>query len=283
MKPGIYDIKNHEYHSCEGISRSAISEFKKSPLHYWYNYLNPEKPKKEETKSMRIGSAVHCLVLEPAIFDDEFIVSRKFGRKKKDKEDKAQFEIINAGKILLSEDEYRDAKEIAISIIEHPHTEKFLSGSFSVEKSIFWIDEESEILCKARPDIWQKDIEVICDIKTTNDASLDSFTYSVRKSNYHIQAAMQIDAIFATTGSKVETFCILAAPNEKPYKPYIYVLDENVIELGRKEYKNALKLLKKCTETNKWDLEREQPLNVLHHLEKPLLHTLMEIYECQQN
>ncbi|MDQ8040096.1 MAG: hypothetical protein REH83_06790, partial [Rickettsiella sp.] len=39
MEPGIYDISNEAYHQGPGISRSALMKFKRSPYHYWYEYI----------------------------------------------------------------------------------------------------------------------------------------------------------------------------------------------------------------------------------------------------
>ncbi len=41
IQPGIYAISNDAYHQGPGIRRSALMEFRKSPYHYGYKYLNP--------------------------------------------------------------------------------------------------------------------------------------------------------------------------------------------------------------------------------------------------
>jgi exodeoxyribonuclease VIII len=73
---GIYkDLSIEDYHADKtAISRSGLMEFKKSPYHYWANYLNPDKPEKEPTDAMILGNAFHTLVLEPNTFDERYLV-----------------------------------------------------------------------------------------------------------------------------------------------------------------------------------------------------------------
>jgi hypothetical protein len=281
ITPGIYDISNDEYHASEGISRSAISELKKSPLHYYYRYLSHERPPQKQSSAMAIGSAVHTLVLEPNNFNKEFAIMKEINlRTKAGREAKEQFKLESAGKIFIKEEEFNTASAIAQSILEHSKTQKLLQQAM-VEKSIYWVDEETDLLCKARPDVWNPTINIICDLKTSNDPSPDAFVYAVKRNDYHIQAAMQVDGVLLTTGEKIDSFTFIAAPNEPPYKPYFYVLPDEVIEQGRREYKDALKILKKCFETNKWDVERECVQSLVfseYSLNINPLHRLMEAY-----
>jgi len=282
---GIYDLPIREYHKLKAISRSAISELKKSPLHYWEKFINPEPKEEKSHPALNLGNAVHTLVLEPEKFLDEFAVMEKVDlRTTKGKEYQKLFDENSQGKIILKEEDYLLAKNISQEILNHPSVSVILKDSFSVEKSIFWIDEDTELVCKARPDIWSHSLGVIFDIKTTNDASPENFMYSIRKYNYHIQAAMQIDAIFKNTGEMVKGFSILAAPTEAPHKPYIYMLDDDTIKQGRYEYQSALKIIKKCMDNNRWDLDREEviPIGMPHFsLNTNPFFKLMEIYECQ--
>jgi hypothetical protein len=260
-KTGIYDISNADYHASSAISRSGISILKKSPLHFWNKYLNPDKEEekgKEGSSAMTIGTAVHTLVLQPSLWDSEFFLLEKVdSRTKAGKEYMQEVASKSKGKVLIKSEDAKKAQEIAAAMLEHKIVNSLLKGS-NIEKSLFWQDEESGLLCKARPDIWHPTINVIADIKTANDSSIDSFSYSVKQYNYHIQAAMQIDAVLANTGCEVSEFFFIVASTEAPYKPYVYLLPSEAIEIGRKEYKDALKILKKCFENKKWDVEREK-------------------------
>src|SRR5258708_30357758 len=62
-------IINEDYHSRkEFISRSALIDFDKSPYTYWAKHINPDRPIRESTPAMHLGSAVHTFILEPKTF-----------------------------------------------------------------------------------------------------------------------------------------------------------------------------------------------------------------------
>jgi len=282
---GIYEnISNQEYHGSIGVSRSAISELKKSPLHYWDSYINSEKPEKKETQAMNIGSAVHCLILEPEKFNDNFAIIPDYNPYTNEgKKFKRDFYDLNKEKIILKNDEYEKSEIMSESVKRHKKAKKFLEGNYKVEQSIFWKDEETDILCKARPDLWHLDLNLICDLKTSADPIPKSFSKTIKENCYHIQAAMQIDAILKTTGHKIDQFCFIVIPNSRPFVPYIYVIGEEVISLGRKEYKDALKILKKCQEENNWEIDRESVIGLeipYYDLRANTFSMLKEICKC---
>jgi hypothetical protein len=71
---GILDISNSEHHSIHALSNSGMKDLAVSPLRYWYRHINPApKVEDEETASMRMGSALHCAVLESnEIFESRY-------------------------------------------------------------------------------------------------------------------------------------------------------------------------------------------------------------------
>ena len=67
-------LTNEEYHSLDYVSKSHLDLINKSPFHYWDRYINPERVIPEPTKAMFLGSAFHTIVLEPDLFEKEYIV-----------------------------------------------------------------------------------------------------------------------------------------------------------------------------------------------------------------
>ena len=57
-------MENADYHRHSAISKSGLDVVAKSPLHYWARYLDPKREVPEPTAAMRIGTALHTLVLE---------------------------------------------------------------------------------------------------------------------------------------------------------------------------------------------------------------------------
>jgi exodeoxyribonuclease VIII len=280
FEPGEHDIDIKLYHESAGISRSGISEFKKSPLHYWQAYLSPNRIRKQDTKAMIFGDAVHTKIMEPDLFDDRFAVSKKFdGRKNAGKAAKIDFEIANQGKKILDTEDYLIIEAIENEVNKHPLINRLIEGG-KIERSLFWADSETEILCKARPDIWTN--RCLIDIKTTEDSSFNEFIWSIKNYNYHIQAAMQIDAIKEITGKLIHDFIFIVIQKTPPYKPYLYNLDDLCIEYGRQQYKKLLKVLRVCFDTNDWSKDRDQVIQIGASglFVDNYIETLIEIHDC---
>ena len=74
IKEGIYfDLPIDQYHADPAISSSGIKLLLKNPQKYWdKSAMNPEK-ESADTDALRVGKAMHCLLLEPEKFEDEFI------------------------------------------------------------------------------------------------------------------------------------------------------------------------------------------------------------------
>lgn len=69
FKPEIEQLNMGEF----SMSYSAIREFSKSPLHY----LKYKTGDKTRTDAMKFGSLVHLLVLEPHLFDSQYLILTK--------------------------------------------------------------------------------------------------------------------------------------------------------------------------------------------------------------
>lgn len=274
-KPGIYTISNEEYHSSSGISRSAMVEFKHCPKKFWNKYINPHYIKPEPTKSLNFGNAFHTAILEPNEFDlryitkpeDKIIIGKPLRLKDvgrdafeadkvriaeaqalKSKIDE-EFEIKAQGKTILSHDESRKISRMQyILLLDNDSRQLIEHGQY--EKSIYWIDEETQILCKVRPDIMHDSF--IVDLKTTENASYYAFQRSIYDYNYHLQMAMIQEAILHTSGKLLTDFVVLCIEKEEPHCHATYIFDNAVIERGRNEFRKYLRLMKQCFDENSW-------------------------------
>lgn len=260
-QPGVYDISNKEYHASAGISRSAISEFLISPLHYWDKYINPDKPEKKKTKSFDIGEAAHTYLIENNRFNEEYIIVPKFsGKGMKAKKD--AFLAEHPGKISISQKDFDAVMAIVRAVEEHP-TASILIKNAVYEKSIYWIDEPTGLLCKARPDIWH--CNMIADLKTTKCANPYSFAYAISEYDYHIQAAMILDAIKTAALEEHNNYFLIAAETKRPHPVVSYPLNEQSIFQGRNEYRDALYQMKvyfKDYKDKKWPGYEDQEIGL---------------------
>jgi hypothetical protein len=74
IEPGIHQISNAEHHELQALSSSGMKDLAVSPLRYWYHWINPApKEEEEESAALKLGSALHCAVLEPdKVFESRY-------------------------------------------------------------------------------------------------------------------------------------------------------------------------------------------------------------------
>ncbi len=72
------------YHANPAISHSKLEVFRRRPRLFFKRYVEKSLPPPETTTAFRVGSAVHCAILEPEEFNARFVVSQKFDRRTKD-------------------------------------------------------------------------------------------------------------------------------------------------------------------------------------------------------
>jgi hypothetical protein len=248
----IEDMSNADYHAAEGISASGLKLIGRSPLHYWAAYLDPNREPREETPALKLGTAIHTAVLEPLRFADEYVVSPKFDRRTKDGKAAAEaFEIENAGKTVISGDDWKTCMAISERLNHHPAA-AVLFRSGVAETSMFWEDPDTGVLCKCRPD-WLIHKTAIVDVKSTTDASPSGFACAVANFEYHMQAAWYLDGVRLCLGDDAPAAFLFAAFEKKaPHAVAFYNADPEMISIGRTAYKSRLRLYADCLKNNSW-------------------------------
>lgn len=269
MKPGIYaDISNEDYHAGEGISKSGLDLIHRSPAHYMAAKLAP----REETPALVLGTAVHAAVLEPDRFLAEYVATPAFDRRTKaGREVFAEFQVENAGKTLIAQEQYETALAIRDAVYAHPVAKRLLVGG-RAEQSAYWEQEiaySNPMLCKCRPDYLRPD-GLIVDLKTTEDARADHFLRSVVNYRYYVQQAWyQRGLSLACRGASTEdgvmptealylseegenAFIFLAVEKQPPYGIGVYLLPPELAEQGRIEMEQDLALYASCMRSGTW-------------------------------
>jgi len=255
MELGIYpNLSNKEYHGHkESISRSALMDFQISPFTYWAKHLNPARPQKDATRQMTLGSAFHSLILEPMLFGEEYAIEPKkvllkdSGRTLFEAYKKVCEELETSTKIILTAEEASNLYEMRTKFQSSREAVELIQGA-RVEHSFFWIDKDSGLLLKARPDALHANM--IVDLKTCNDASPRAIQTAMITGGYHIQGAMIRDAVEAIEGNRINTVINLCVETKYPHNMGIYILDEFAIDEGEKKYKQLCLDLKTALETN---------------------------------
>jgi len=247
---GLLSVPADHYHAHPAVGHSGLVRIMRSPAHFREFVMNPPVP----TPAMEFGTAVHTAILEPDNFARNYVVAPKFDRRTKEGKEAAQaWECNNAGKTALPAEQMAAIEQMVASAKQHAGAARLLSSGMA-EMSGFWIDSESGIECKCRPDFLSMDGETITgiiDVKTCSDAGADSFARAIAAFGYDVQAAFYTDGIKELIGRTLP-FYFIAIEKEPPYAAAVYLASEEMIDVGRKKYRAALQLLRWCRDNDQW-------------------------------
>lgn len=255
----VFDMSNEKYHSLPAVSSSQLKEALRSPAHYFAKYVAEDREPTEPTANMQLGSAVHVLFLEPAVFEREVVVTPELDRRTKaGKEEWAAFNQSAAGKIILTPEQMKDAEAMANSLHAHPINQIVMEGKGYREASIFYRDIESGLACRVRPDYhippcaeWENGL--IIDLKTTDDARPAAFARTIANFGYQISAAMYCDGFQAYYGTeKPPEFAWLVIERSRPFACAGYSLHREVLESGHSKKREAMNVIAECQKSNSW-------------------------------
>lgn len=150
---------------------SDLKQMAKSPAHYLYSVEHGV----EETRAMRIGSAVHAMIL-----------GGTFHLYEGERRGKAWAEFRDAhrdGATIITSSEHDDARAIADAVLASPEAAEILSGPRETEKPIEWTWLGRA--CAGRLDLVKPDL--VADLKITSSAELDRFAAHAVRMGWHAQ------------------------------------------------------------------------------------------------
>jgi hypothetical protein len=202
----------------KALSYTSIKEFAKSPNHlinYWSRAANP-------SQAMILGSAFHCLLLEPDKFNYRYAVAPDVD--KRTKEGKFQFEqfvLSTEGREVISQSDYQTINYMAAAariddvILMDIQAEIEVAGDINGVPFRGFVDALHD--------------NYIVDVKTTRSAHPDDFMRDAANMKYHLQAAIYLEL----TGRK--DYFIIAVENRQPFNVQLYIMTDEMIEKGREE------------------------------------------------
>jgi exodeoxyribonuclease VIII len=251
---------NQQYHANSAISHSKLEVFRRRPQLYYRRYIAKTITQEPATAALRLGSAVHCSVLEPLEMTRRFAV-RPDGidrRTKEGKERFAAFEQANAGKEILDMDEaaqviaMTDAvrqNDLAAQLLAHgqPELSWRTGGSLTLQCRTDWFNRDGCTLTDGRP--------YIVDLKTTESLSgeeFGSFERTVFKYAYHRQAGFYLPLVTELLGRPVFDFFFVAVEKVEPFGVAVYRMTDAACALGQDETLEDLRRLKRCMDSNEW-------------------------------
>lgn len=221
-----FNLDADEYYKRAGLSKSLLSHLIKSPAHL-HSYL--QEPQSEPTKDQVLGTAIHTATLEPSKFRAEFVVAPVVDRRTKEgKTIYAEFAEANAGKTLISADDYQTTLKVSESLRRNALFEQALRNG-SPEVSLF-AQADNGLKIKGRFDLFDPETNTIWDIKTTQAADPFGFRKEIFKYSYGLQASHYLELAKKTgLGNDKTKFVFIAVEKESPWAVGIYTLDQETI------------------------------------------------------
>ncbi|HDB9959436.1 TPA: exodeoxyribonuclease VIII [Escherichia coli] len=254
IEPGIYyGISNENYHAGPGVSKSQLDDIADTPALYLWRKNDPVDTTK--TKTLDLGTAFHCRVLEPEEFSNRFIVAPEFNRRTtagKEEEKAFLMECASTGKTVITAEEGRKIELMYQSVMALPLGQWLVESAGHAESSIYWEDPETGILCRCRPDKIIPEFHWIMDVKTTAD--IQRFKTAYYDYRYHVQDAFYSDGYEAQFGV-LPTFVFLVASTTVEcgrYPVEIFMMGEEAKLAGQQEYHRNLRTLADCLNTDEW-------------------------------
>lgn len=269
ISPGTYPkMSNEEYHADKSsISKSGLDVIARSPAHYWAKYIDPNAKPQESTPAMRLGSLVHCVVLEPNEVSARYVVEPESAPRKptaaqinakKQSDDTISaieywhnFAADNVGKEIVSADDMGKALAMRTACMDEPEIAAALSLDGDAEMTFVAKDPETGVILRCRFDWLTHDLFAL-DLKTTRDIRNDEFGKSIWGFRYHVQQAFYSDVFRLATGDDLRDWAFGAIESEAPHFAVPVRLPDDMVQYGRMLYRKDLRRYADCLSSGKW-------------------------------
>lgn len=251
-EPGIYEMTNEVYHSHRyALSSSGARKLlaPSCPAIFRYEQDHPQPVK----KVWDIGNAAHKLVLGegPTLR----LIEHEMWTTKAAKADVA--EAREAGEIPLKPADYQQVHDMADALRRHPVASLLFDPEHGTpERSLFWRDEKTSVMRRARLD-WLPNPRsgrlIIPDYKTCRSANPDALSKAIDEYGYHQQDDTYRSACHAL-GIADETAAFVFVCQEKTAPYVITVIEVNATSrrIGAARNRRALETFAHCTATGYW-------------------------------
>lgn len=257
MKTGLYEnIPDWKYHKGgDGhLSSSQLKYALKNPG--LFKAMTMDGLVKYDTAALKFGRASHTFILENDKFEGEYMIFddsidmrlKKSKELKKDFEEKAK----KLKRTVLPLSDYEKIVSMRHSILEYKPAGDLLSEDGVAEISGYYEMEGMKL--KIRPD-WLTKSNKIVDLKTSRNASLDSFGRDFKWNfNYDLSAAMYMDGMKRITGEDFEYYFIVVE-KEPPFSTAVYSLSTKSFDMGMSKYLEAIAKIALCRDTKTYRLQ----------------------------
>ena len=239
----IYEgITRADYDRLEGVNHSKLKYFNHSIKHGAYKIKYPI----EQTAAMRLGTAIHTLVLEPHKFQAGYVIGGPINPATKEtygsgtKKFEEWIEDQGKDRVFLSDQDATLAHSVAKEIKLNSGATWFLRNSELKESAMTWTDKETGIKCKCLIDFGSVKNCFVGDLKTiSGDLSYDRLSKALYSMDYHQQfATYKLGA--EANGIKVAKFMAIFAQTTDEKDIVCAEIGEQSLHYGEMQYRKCL-------------------------------------------
>ena len=231
------------YESIQAINWSSLKHLATSPLLYRWRVDHPEPPK----PAYILGSAIHCLLLEPADFPSRFaeFAGTRRGR------DWDEWQRDHPGRQSLKPDEFQQVERTVAAVRAHRGAMAILDGCRH-EEPLTWVEPQTGLACKGRLDALNANYVV--DLKSARDVEPELFTRASARYLYHGQLAWYHDGAVAAgrLAADAQPPYLIAVQSDGPHDVVVWRIPPAVLDRGRALYRRLLSRWRSCTEADWW-------------------------------
>ena len=237
MNPGIFnDITIEQYHEDTTWYSSTGLKMAKKSLKLFKMFLDGYF-KDERKKCFDFGNAFESALLDPINFENKVavdieIIDQIMIKKPDTKNPRATTmykdwysEQVAKQKYIIpyeGKESYSVIEQMLASCYQDATIQRLIKN-IEYNYSLLWIDKETGLQLKTRPDICQSNKNIIVNLKTTLDGSPEKFFKDCANHDYPFQACMEIDGVISTGFMQsVDNYFWLVVEKEPPFSATIY-------------------------------------------------------------
>ncbi len=254
------------YHATtEFISHGQVEAFRESPPDYEAEYVNRSRVRGPWSDDLRLGSALHELLLLPGTFGARWrVIGLLSGRGepwnlrlKVDREERAALLAGSQGRWLTG-DELVRVKDWRNALLEGKATGPFVRAAGAVyETPITWIDPETGLVCKCMPDVYIPATRTVVNVKTSRVIRPADFRREIENRGYHRGGAWYLDGEAALFGEG-QAFHAWAVVDKETCQTALYTLRPSDLVRARAQNRSTLRAMAEAFKTGDWSAPFER-------------------------
>lgn len=247
--PGLHEnLSNENYHRSAPIGSTGLKRILQSPAHFRY------PPKRNSTRNMEIGTAIHCQILEPERFKTDYRIVECDARTSALY--KAACKDFDKERVLTSA-EYENVLGMQKGVKRNRSCQELVEAEGRYELSLFTKDPVSGLHVKVRYDKLTN-AGMPIDLKKTQKADKETFRRTIHNYGYHISAAFYMDCWEWQFGETLDVMRWLAVEEQSPHAAMRYRPDADALMIGRAMYREALEIYDRCLQNDEWPIYDDQ-------------------------